>query len=246
MRGFLAALQFLTVIPVCAPLHRRDFERAPLWFPPVGLLLGAMIALTDLAIARLGFSPVLLSIMSIGLLAALTGGLHLDGLADTADGFLSSRPREQALEIMHDSRIGTMGTLALIFVLAFKITALTELAGATRWKALLLAPLAGRCLQLAVMGLLPYARPEGGLATVFIGHNRKTFAAWGGLWLLATAVILFGVVCGTMCVVAIVAVASSLSVWSIRRIGGFTGDTLGATSEIVETTILLFACSGLK
>ena len=245
MRAFLAALQFLTVIPVCAPLHRRDFERAPLWFPLVGLVLGTLVALTDLAIARLGFSPLLLSIVSIGLLTVLTGGLHLDGLADTADGFLSARPRERVLEIMHDSRIGTMGTLALIFVLAIKVAALAELAGANRWKTLVFAPLAGRCLQVAVMGLLPYARPTGGLATAFVRHHRKTYAIWSGLCLLAAAVMLFGGVSGAGRIVAILVVGALLSVWSFRRIGGFTGDTVGATSETVEAVVLLFACLGL-
>lgn len=245
MRGFLAALQFLTVIPVRAILSPHDFERSPLWFPAVGLLIGAAVAGADLAGARLGLSSVLLSVTSIGLLAALTGGLHLDGLADTADGFLSNRPRERVLEIMRDSRIGTMGTLALVFVLAIKIAALAELTGEQRLRVLVLAPVASRCAQVFVMGLLPYARPTGGLATVFMGRHRKPYAVWSGLWLLATAVLLVGGVCGAVCVLVVLFVGSLMSGWSLWRIGGFTGDTLGATSEVVETTLLFFYAAHL-
>jgi adenosylcobinamide-GDP ribazoletransferase len=242
MRSLLASLQFLTVIPVPVRLNEQDFERAPIWFPPVGLLLGVAVALGDLGLARLGASPWLLSIASVGLLAALSGGLHLDGLADTADGLLSARRRERALEIMRDSHIGTMGVLALIFVLALKVAALTELTGPARWRALVLAPLAGRCLHVAIMGLLPYAREEGGLADVFIRRRRTVRVFWAGLCLLAAGVFLFGLQSGLICVGLVIVIASLFSLWYLRRIGGFTGDTLGATSEIVEASVLIIVC----
>src|ERR1051325_1510206 len=105
MKAFLAALQFLTVVPISMKLGEHDFERAPGWFPLVGLFLGAVVSVADGAFGYAGVSGFLLAILTVGSLAALSGGLHLDGLADTADGFLSARPRERVLEIMRDSRI---------------------------------------------------------------------------------------------------------------------------------------------
>lgn len=242
MKALLAAIQFLTIVPVRAQLTEHDFARSPRWFPAVGLLIGAIVALADLAMTRLPLSPVLLSILSITLLAALSGGLHLDGLADTADGFLSARPKERVLEIMRDSHIGTMGVLALVFVLVFKVAALAELAGTTRWRTLVLAPVAGRCMLTVGMGLLPYARRDNGLATIFICGTRKLDAVWTGLLLAAMAVILFGIGGGAIRIIAAAATTTVLCLWTLRRIGGFTGDTLGATSEIVEATILFCSC----
>ena len=234
MRSLMAAFQFMTVLPVKIALDEGDFERSPKWFPLVGLTLGALTALGDRGLAFLGFTGVLRSILIIGLLAALSGGLHLDGLADSADGFLSARPRERVLEIMRDSRIGAMGVLTLIFVLAVKFSALAELSGTFRWKALLFAPLGGRSILLLNMALIPYARQEGGLASLFLRGNTTRLAIWAGACLLFAGVVLFGFWRGTASAVFLFAAAGLLSFWSYRRIGGFTGDTLGAASEIVE------------
>ncbi|NLB84326.1 MAG: adenosylcobinamide-GDP ribazoletransferase [Synergistaceae bacterium] len=244
MKSLLAAFQFLTVLPVKIALEKEDFERSPKWFPLVGLTIGALAALADGAFAFLGFSGVLKSILTIGFLAALSGGLHLDGLADSADGFLSGRPRKKALEIMRDSRIGTMGVLALLFVLAVKISALAELSGSLRWKALLFAPLAGRSVMIVTMALIHYARSEGGLASIFIRRKTVWPAIWAGGCLLLAVVILFGILSGAVTAAFLFSVTSILSFWSYRRIGGYTGDTLGAASEIVEAlafAALLFA-----
>ena len=234
MRSLLAAFQFMTVLPVKIALDEGDFELSPKWFPLVGLTVGALAALLDGALAFLGFSGSLRSILTIAFLAALSGGLHLDGLADSADGFLSARSRERVLEIMRDSRIGTMGVLALFFVLAVKVSALTELSGTLRWKALLFAPLAGRSVQLITLALIPYARQEGGLASLFLRGNTTRIALWAGACLALAGVILFGFWRGAASGVLLFAAAGLLAFWSYRRIGGFTGDTLGAASEIVE------------
>jgi adenosylcobinamide-GDP ribazoletransferase len=243
MRALLASLQFLTLFPIRGHLEGKDFEKAPFFFPVIGLIFGGLILLADMLWLQLGFSPLLTSILLIGLLAVLNGGLHLDGLADTFDGFLSSRPRERVLEIMRDSNIGVMGTLALIFVLAIKITALSELTGNLRWRILIFTPIVGRCMMVAVMGLLAYARKSGGLASVFLGRTRRIFPIYAGLWLMVTAVLLFGLAESVVFVVASISITALFSYWSVRQIGGFTGDTLGATNEIVETTILLVAVS---
>jgi adenosylcobinamide-GDP ribazoletransferase len=223
-------------------LEQTDFERSPNWFPFIGLLIGAVWAFGDAALSLAGFSGPLLAILSIGLVSAVTGGLHLDGLADTADGFLSARPRERVLEIMRDSRIGTMGVLALVFVLSIKVAALCELAGSTRIKTLLFAPLAGRAVQIITMRFLPYARSQtGGLASIFVLRSTAKPLVLAVLSLILSSDLLFGSLHGGILLIVVVLTITPMAMWSLSRIGGFTGDTLGATSEIVETTILLVA-----
>ena len=241
MRSFLAALQFLTIIPIRMQLQEESFARAPFWFPCAGLVIGGITVFFDSLLARLGFSLLLQSILTVGLLSALSGGLHLDGLADTADGFLSARPKERVLEIMRDSRIGTMGALTLFFVLSIKVVALSELFGTVRWHALLLTPLAGRSTQLALLNLMPYARRDGGLASCFLRHRHPALTIWALLWIGGASVLLFGLAEGVGITILIGLAAFLLGLWSRNRIGGFTGDTLGATSELVETTVLIVA-----
>jgi adenosylcobinamide-GDP ribazoletransferase len=241
MRSFLAALQFLTILPVRGAFDERALGRSISWFPAVGLIVGVLAACADAAGLHLGCPRAVMNVASVAMLAALTGGLHLDGLADTADGFLSARPRQRVLEIMRDSRIGTMGVLALVLVLAFKTAGLSQLQGTLRPRALLLAPVAGRCLQVLTIGLLPYAHPTGGLARVFVEARRPVpHCLWAAFCLVGTALALFGsrglgiaLACGAL--LAIMA-------WrSRRRIGGFTGDTLGASSEIAEAVVIVCA-----
>jgi adenosylcobinamide-GDP ribazoletransferase len=242
MKSFLAALQFLTVFPLRRAFPERSLEHASFWFPLVGLIIGLVVAGLDAIGTLCRIPPVILSVLSVAMLAALTGGLHMDGLADTADGFLGARDRARVLEIMRDSRIGTMGALALLFAILLKAAALVDFEGTSRFCALVLAPLAGRSMQLATMSLLPYARGPGGLATAFIRRRRRLFALWAFLWTGVGAVLLFGFVVGLGLIVVCLVGTTLLAAWSDRRIGGFTGDTLGATSEAIETLVLVCAC----
>lgn len=244
MKPFFAALQFLTVIPVRCRLSERDYERAPIWFPAVGFLLGIIVALADNALAWGGLPLFSRSVLTVGLLVALSGGLHLDGLADSADGLLSARPRDRALEIMRDSRIGTMGVLALFFLLAIKVSSLTGLHGTQRQWALILAPIAGRSMILVAMGTLTYARKQGGVASIFIRRKSTVLVICGLAWMSAASIAFLGLWGGLLRLVAVSAVAFLLSIWFSIRLGGFTGDTLGATSEIAEAAVLLTALFG--
>ncbi len=234
MSALLAAVRFLTVLPLPGggPEDTRVLGRSACFFPLVGLLVGVTVAALD---ALLGFllPPWPGSVLVILAMAGVSGGLHLDGLADTADGFLSGRARERALEIMRDSRVGSMGVLAIVGVLLLKAAALASLPPGRRGAALLLMPLAGRAALVLELNLLPYARPSG-LGVAFQAHKSPWdavlaftlragvgFAAAGWRGLLAAA--------GT------VAVTGAVSLWSRRKIGGFTGDTLGAACELSET-----------
>jgi adenosylcobinamide-GDP ribazoletransferase len=235
---FFAALGFLTAVPL--PGGRRhseeDMAGSVPFFPLVGLLIGVSGAALALCFEQI-FEPLLLSVMLVLWLEGACRGLHLDGLGDTADGFLSHRSREQVLEIMRDSRIGAFGTMAVFGVLALKIAAFASLPGHRRWMAALLAPLAGRCSMVGMLGLMPCARPEG-LGVLFCRHRPAWETLWAAAVLLAAAALTAGRA-GTIAVVAAVAAVSAFAAWCRHKIGGITGDTTGASCEIAETVVLV-------
>lgn len=245
MRSLLAALQFLTVLPVPARLDESDFGRAPYWFPAAGLVVGWLAGTGCVVLEWMGIQGPLLPILTVAMLAAWSGGLHLDGLADMADGFLSARPKERVMEIMRDSRIGTMGVLALFLVLAVKVFALGGLTEPMRGRMLLLAPLLGRASLVIAMRVLPYARAsgEGGLATVFSRNRPISMTLVAVLSMVGGAILLLGLRGGVVCLASTGLAILFIAWWSWRRIGGFTGDTLGATSEVVEAVVLTTACA---
>ncbi|NPV05070.1 MAG: adenosylcobinamide-GDP ribazoletransferase [Syntrophaceae bacterium] len=240
MKPLIAALQFLTVIPVPASWGggQGDLRRSVWFFPVVGLILGGLLAALDAGLA--GLLPVLPA-SAIVVLASilLTGGFHVDGLADTADGFMSSRPRERILEIMKDSRTGPMGVAAVVSVVILKVTLLSAVTGPLRGPAIVLMAVAGRTAMVMVMSLLPYARQEG-LAGVFTRERSILRAGWGLAFLFAACWLLAGPA-GTLAGFAALAGTVLAGAASRGKIGGFTGDTLGATCEIVEIMPLLAA-----
>lgn len=240
IRTFLAALQFLTTLPVSTAFTADEIGRSSPWFPFVGLAVGGLVVIVDLVAWKAGLPWAIRTILAVAMLAVLSGGLHLDGLADTADGFFSSRTPDRILEIMRDSRIGAMGVLALALVLGLKVAAIAELASCSaRMGALLLAPAFGRVLQVVGLTWMPYARPEGGLASVFLPHRSMHV----GIISCAILVMLASLMLGWTVALTLVAAVSLLAVWWARAcratIGGMTGDTLGALSELGEALVLV-------
>ena len=246
MDGFLIALGFLTVIPVRTAAGRTgDLGRAAAWFPVVGLLLGLALSLAQWLFLCL-FSPALSGALLVALWALLTGGLHLDGLADCGDGMLASATPERRLEIMRDPRLGAFGGLTLILFLILKVLATAAMANrplfapglAEAWLPawpLVVATVCSRWLVLLV-GRQRGAR-TGGLGADFAqGIGPAGLIAAG----LVTAVVI--VLGGPRALVA-VAVAHLLAWLVIRlaraRLGGITGDVLGLTIELTELAILL-------
>lgn len=232
MRPFLAALQFLTIFPVSArrPVRLEDLQRSLPYYPLVGLIIGVLLALLDAGLHH--FFPLLLtSVILVITLLLISGGLHSDGLADTADGFFSSRSREQILEIMKDSRTGPMGVMAIVAVTMLKVAALTSVPAGARWWTLLLTPPSAYCAIILNVALLPYARPEGGLGGIFDRHRLV-------LYLLAMVAMLLGAgwlvgrMPGLCAGVGVLLAALVFAAYSHRKIGGYTGDTLGAVHEI--------------
>ena len=245
MKRFLAALQFLTVIPL--PGESNPGEQvlggSLVFFPVVGLLIGAVVALIDWALGQ--FLPIgVTSVLAVILLIAVSGGLHIDGLADTADGLFSSRPRERILTIMKDSRTGPMGVAAIVAVVSLKIALIASVAGPWRWWVLLLTPLAGRCALLVHIALLPYVRPEGGLAGIFCRNRSRGHALWALAVLLAAGAVSGGMP-GLIAGIAAFLGALLLAAYLVRRIGGLTGDTLGAACELTELCPALVAAAML-
>jgi adenosylcobinamide-GDP ribazoletransferase len=233
MKQLVAALRFLTILPLPGSwgTAEDDLAGSVPWFPVVGLLLGGVAAVVAWALSLVA-PPMLVAAASIILLLSFSGGLHLDGLSDTADGFFSSRCRERILEIMKDSHVGAMGVIAIGGVLLLKFAALASLPAAELWPAVLLMPLAGRCALVFHMALLPCARP-GGLGSTFYRRRPRWAALWAAIVLTAAA---FGVlgVRGLVVWAACLAMAIVISVYVYRKIGGATGDTLSAICELIE------------
>ena len=234
--GLLAAVGFLTRVPV--PPRVFDDPQAQrqslAWYPLVGLLLGGVLA--ALAWALRESPPLLVAAVVLGAWVALTGALHLDGLADSADAWVGGLgDRDRTLQIMKDPRCGPVGVVAIVLTLLLKFAALASLP-AGGWPALLLAPMLARgALTLAFLGT-PYVRP-GGLGSALVAAPRR---AGGGALLLVVAGCL--VWPGWHGVLALLAATVVFLAWRracLRRLGGMTGDTCGALAELVEVAVLL-------
>ena len=234
MKPLLAAIQFLTVIPFPKSFTggEKELEKCMPFFPVVGLLIGIVIAAFDHVMGFI-FPPLPASVMTVIAMTAISGGLHMDGLADTADGFFSARPRERVLEIMRDSRTGVMGVLAVLFVILLKVSLLISLFPPLRPGIIVLMPLAGRCSFVVMMTALPYVRREGGLATAFGVGKSWLNVLWTSAFLLAAGW-LAGHWMGLAASFSALLMAALFSVYCFRKIGGYTGDTLGAGCEITE------------
>lgn len=243
--GFLLMLQTLTRIPVhrALPCAQADFRRASVWFVPVGLLLGGM----SMVIALLG-NWLLGSLLGAALhtlsLVLLTGALHNDGLADCFDAFFCHRDRDGMLAILKDSRMGAYGTLALVFDIGFRTLAVASLPW--RWLLFLLAvPMLGRACIAWVAAVGKPAR-AGGSGALFIGNLSKPVAA-GSLAVAFAAFALIGMWLGGLPLL-LGAVGSALLGFlaalgfdrlCVRKLGGLTGDCLGACCEVAELASLL-------
>ena len=248
-KPFFSALRFLTILPIpeswCG--DATSFHKSPDYYPLVGLLIGLLLALLDLMLCWLLPVPVA-SVLLLLAMIAISGALHLDGLADSADAFFSSRGREQMLEIMKDSRSGPMGVTAIVVVLLLKLMLLLSLPSALRWQVILLMPLAGRCVLPVISSWLPYARASGTAA-----FTRRDFSRDRLLMALAMLTIpacfLLGWKVGALVTTAVCFGSGLLALYSHRKIGGFTGDTLGATCELVELlpalSIVILAQQGI-
>jgi adenosylcobinamide-GDP ribazoletransferase len=231
------AMRFLTLIPISWRSHddSQFFADSLVFFSVVGMIIGGIGTLVVFLLSY--FLPLsVVAILSIIYLAFVSGCLHLDGLSDSADGLLSARPKDERLEIMKDSRAGAMGIVAVVLVLVTKYAALSVMPRATLLAALFLMPLAGRCAILLTMGWLPYAREQGGLGGLFYSGNSKKAAAIAFTLLFSSIILLMP---GQLLPVLIgfFLVFFFFNRWCKAKLGGATGDTLGAICELTEMIV---------
>ncbi len=241
MRRLLAAVAFLTRAPLPASLafDATDVGRAALFFPLVGALLGALSVGVRLALDPF-LTPLLVAALVVAVGALATGALHLDGLADTADGFGGGRTREDVLRIMRDHAVGAYGAVALVLLVGVKIAAIAALVEARRADAfLVVAPALARWATVPLGYALPYARQDQSTGAA-ASHMGKVEVAGATLLAGAIAVSLAGWR-GAACWGAVILITAVTARVCLRRIGGVTGDTLGANTEICETLALVLA-----
>jgi cobalamin 5'-phosphate synthase/cobalamin synthase len=242
MRRLLCGLAFLSRLPVPrADYDAADLGKASLLFPVVGALLGGIEAA---ALWAIGVKvPALLGAMLILVVhAALTGALHLDGLADMADGFGGGRTREDVLRIMRDHHIGSYGVVALILLCGIKAAALASLLATGSWRALVVAAALGRWTAVPLARFLPYARkPEGGLGAALTDHVGPAELIGSTVLAGAIAVALLGPRAAAIDFGATIGVVWAIGSMCKDRIGGVTGDTMGAATEITEALVYALA-----
>ncbi|WP_017590860.1 adenosylcobinamide-GDP ribazoletransferase [Nocardiopsis ganjiahuensis] len=252
--GARMAVGTFTVWPVRVErVDRAAAGWAMCWAPALGALLGAVTGAVAVAGVWWGWSAPLAALLSVGLGALLTRGLHLDGLADLADGLGSGRPAEGALEVMRRSDIGPFGVLTLLVAVGAQALALAQLLEASYWAALAGAVTAGACGRLAVTlactPRVPSARPEG-LGAFVAGTVRPLPAAVCAAGVLALCALGLARSPGFAAACALAAVAGLLAAGlllrrAVRRLGGLTGDVLGALVETAGTTVLLVTAAAV-
>ena len=238
MKGFLYALQFLTIFPPAAKsvVDKTKLSRSTVYFPLIGLFLGLILAATNKLLSLIPLEEFLANVILVTLLIILTGALHLDGLADTFDALFSRKSKAEMLKIMRDSHIGTMGGLSLICIILLKLSLLGSLSAEVMNTSLISMCLLGRYSLVLAMFLFPYAREEG-KAKVFIeAMNLKVFS-------LASAISLFCVLGllrlrGLIIFMAVALFTIFMGKFMVRKIGGMTGDSLCAINELTEVFVL--------
>jgi adenosylcobinamide-GDP ribazoletransferase len=260
LQTVLAAFQFLTrlPIPIQLPYTETICRRSVVFYPLVGIVIGLLLSFAGAGLRHV--LPALpASVLLLGLWIALTGGLHLDGLMDTADGILSHRPREQMLEIMKDSRVGAMGVIVCVLQLLLKFALLSTLFAADSWKAasmlFVLVPVWSRWFIVIAIAGWPYARTESGLGSFFKNVHKGHVMLSMLLGLAVTYIIVriggaayqlpsswFFMQPWLYTLVFLVVtsiVGGGIAAYMSRKLGGLTGDTYGALNEILETVLLL-------
>lgn len=236
MKYLSIAFNLLTTLPVCAPADWQsgDSGRAAGWYPFVGLVVGALVALAY-TLLHLLFPTLVTAALTLTLWVILTGGLHLDGLADCCDGLLHSSTPEKRLEIMKDSRMGAFAGIGLTLTFLMKVSALASLSTDRVVPVILLAASLGRWF-ITLASLQPLARP-GGMGADFSSGLQRSALVWGGLIPLALTIYL-----GIQGIIALL--VTSLGIWFVlrfarARIGGVTGDVFGMVVEIAEILTLV-------
>ena len=250
IRRFFVAIQFLTRLPVPRALNssETDIGKAAAFFPLIGVVVGGGAALVFVVLQRV--LPLPASVFCAIVFAVfITNGFHEDGLADSFDGFGGGWTKDRVLEIMRDSRIGTYGTLALIFVLFGKFNFLSLLPQGQIWRWLIVAHTASRWTILPLCAYLPYARAEG--QGKLVARQVGILEIIIGTVTLLLVLILLPWQAALVALLATTLVPLLSGLYFRARIQGITGDCLGATNQLTEivlylTAVILFRFSFLR
>ncbi len=233
MSGFLLMLSFFTRVPIgkWVPYTNERYKSSLVTFPIIGIFIGAFLALT---VSIPGITGNIKTLLCILVYIAVTGGIHLDGVADSCDGIFSNRPKERVLEIMKDSHIGAFGVIALIlYFMSFYIGAVN-----LDWKWLLIMPFVGKTMGYFSAGFSRYAREDHGMGYLFIEEIHKLPAC---LYLVGMSAMAFAIL-GWTGLIAVFA-AFMGTIWLILKtkkvINGQTGDTIGFVIELSQMLFLL-------
>lgn len=238
MRLYIIAMQFLTIIPLpfAVRCEKEDPGRSTALFPLAGLTIGALLGGLNWLISPLLARP-LSDALLITALAVVTGGLHLDGLADVCDGLAARGGRERFLAVMKDSQVGAIGAVGLALGLLLKWQALAAVPIEFKWQALLLFPALARFGQVLALTGARHARQDG-LGAAFVqgaGGGALFFALFTAVsvtaWLLGIK--------GLVVLAAVGLLTGAGRLFFQRRLGGLTGDTIGCISELNEILVLI-------
>jgi adenosylcobinamide-GDP ribazoletransferase len=242
MASLILAVRFLTIVPVPgrAAVGPAALGRAAWWFPVVGLALGGALAAADRALSA-AVPPLLAAVLVVTAWTVVTGGLHLDGLADCADA-LGGATRARRLEILTDSRIGVFGAGAMIASFAIACAAVAGIPGTMRAPILILAPAVGRLSPLLVGASLRSGAPPHGLGASFLGALPPSAGLVHLALILGIAWLAMGHA-GLAISLGALAASFAAAAWLARHFGALTGDVLGAAVALAELTFLVLAAA---
>ena len=241
IKSFFIAIGLLTRIPVPKLFHvsENDSEKlfgwSPLFYPLVGLLIGALLAGFSLLLSSV--NDLLAAVLILLVWVLISGALHLDGLADSADAWLGGYgDKQRTLDIMKDPYSGPAAVVILVLLLLLKFSALVSLPAEIQWQVLLIAPVIGRTAAMLLLATTPYVR-SGGMGETAANHLPKPAVWLVSLLVIGLMMYLFGQL--SFALIAIFIIGYLLRLLMKKRIGGTTGDTTGALIEIIEAASLV-------
>jgi len=236
IRSLRAAMSFLTVLPVANADGSSGERLGRAYFPAIGALIGLAAGATFAVLSALT-SPLLAAACAVAFLCVLTGAIHLDGLADTADGLLGGGDPSRRLEVMRDPRLGTFGVTAIVVVLLLDVAALSSMSPARGLAALVVGGALSRLATLSVIAFVPYVRTSGLGVAAWDARHRGLDLVLGSATALVAGAIDWRRALLALPFVGLTAIA--VAGLARRRLGGATGDVCGATAELCQLAVLL-------
>lgn len=239
--SFLAALQFLTSVPIRRDFHPEQLGRATTCFPVVGLIIGLILAGLNWVLGLI-LPPAVVNALLIVALVLITGALHLDGFADTFDGIAGHRSAEERWQVMRDSRAGAFGIVGVVLLLLVKYVSLNSVPPALMTATLIFMPVVSRWAMVYAVFAYPYAHPEG-LGTAYKRATRWPQFTVATVITIVVAAVLFPFfsIAGFILIGGIWIVTAAFAYYLKNKFAGLTGDTYGAINEVAEVAVLLLA-----